>query len=220
MPIKKGLFITFEGGDGAGKSTQLKLLVNHIKNNNNFGYRGVVSGREPGGSNISENIRNILLNPANEVAPLAELLLYEANRAQNVRDFVIPNLAKNYIVICDRFIDSTLAYQGYARGLDLKMIKTLNSIASYDITPDLTIYLDFPIRKALSKARGLKKDSYANGDRIEREDLCFHKKVRSGFLIMAKNEPGRIKVIKVAKKIEDTHRKIVSVVKNILPVKK
>jgi dTMP kinase len=216
MTRKKGIFITFEGGDGAGKSTQLKLLVNYIKSKNNFGYKGIVSGREPGGSNISENIRTILLNPENEVAPLAELLLYEANRAQNVKDFVIPNLLKDYIVICDRFTDSTLAYQGYARGLDLEMIKTLNRIASYEITPDLTIYLDFPIQRALSKARGLKKDSYENGDRIERENIYFHRKVRKGFLTIAKNEPKRIKVIKVADKIEDTHKKIVDAVNNVL----
>ncbi|MCB4791812.1 MAG: dTMP kinase [Elusimicrobia bacterium] len=219
MHIKKGLFITFEGGDGSGKSTQLELLVKYIKDKKNFGYNGVISIREPGGSNISDNIRKILLNPEYSVDPLAELLLYEANRAQNVKYCVIPNLENNIIVICDRFTDSTLAYQGYARGLDLKMIKTLNTIAAHGIIPDLTIYLDFPIKNALQKARGLRKESYENGDRIEREDICFHNKVRDGFLTLAKSDPERIKVINVAEEINETHKKIVSVVNRLLKSK-
>jgi dTMP kinase len=212
---KRGIFITFEGCEGSGKSTQIELLVKHFKN---AGYKRVLQAREPGGGGIAENIRKILLNPEYKVAKLAELLLYEANRAQNVESVVAPHLKKGFIVICDRYTDSTLAYQGYARGLDLKVIKTLNSIASEGLTPDLTIYLDVPARIGLKKARHLSKESYANGDRIEREDLKFHEKVRKGFLKIAKQEPSRIKVIKVMPTKEETHSKVVETVRKELNI--
>lgn len=126
--MKKGFFITLEGGEGSGKSTQLRLLINYLKKqgiSNNL-----VATREPGGAKLAEAIRGLVLNPEYRIKPLAELLLYESNRAQHVSDVILPSLKMGKVVICDRFTDSTLAYQGYARGLDISMIKTLNRIAS------------------------------------------------------------------------------------------
>ncbi|MBN1622503.1 MAG: dTMP kinase [Endomicrobiales bacterium] len=211
---KKGFFITFEGCEGSGKSTQMSLLVKHLKKTDYLGR--IIPTREPGGSNISDAIRKLLLNPEYQVAPLAELFLYESNRAQHINDIIKPALKHGKIVICDRYTDSTLAYQGYARGLDLGVIKTLNKIASSNIKPDLTIYLDLPIKIGLKKARKLGKDLYIDGDRIERENISFHKKVRKGFLDIARKEPSRIKTVKVASDIEKTHRDIVTIVEKAL----
>jgi dTMP kinase len=208
--MKKGFFITFEGCEGCGKSTQAHRLFEHLKN---IGHKTVIT-REPGGTRFAEGIRRILLDPANTIVPLAELLLYEAGRAQHADEFILPALKAGHIVICDRFIDATIAYQGYGRGLDIATIRKLNTIAAYGLVPDLTIYLDIPVTTGLARAKGIDKDSLAGGtgDRIERESLPFHRRVRKGYLALAEKEQRRIKVIRTAATIDGTHQQVVAMV--------
>jgi dTMP kinase len=207
-----GFFITFEGCEGCGKSTQAQRLYQSFTD---AGMKAVLT-REPGGTALAEGIRRILLDPANRITPLAELMLYEAGRAQHAADFIVPALKKRRIVICDRFTDATLAYQGFGRGLDLSTIRKLNAVAALGLTPDLTIYLDIPVRKGLRRAKALEKESYHNGDRIEQESLAFHERVRKGYLALARREPARITVIRTAPSIEETHRLIVAAVQGAL----
>lgn len=184
----KGKFITFEGSEGCGKSTQSQFLADHLKRK---GYP-VVYLREPGSVKISEKIRQMLLDPANEMmCPECEMLLYMAARAQLVNDVIRPALKKGRIVICDRFLDSTVAYQGYGLGMDKDFIKKVGGFATGGIGPDLTIFLDLPVRKGL-KYRHLYKD------RIEKRDLAYHGRVRQGYLKIAKLDPKRVKIVKVA----------------------
>ncbi|MDD5021237.1 MAG: dTMP kinase [Endomicrobiaceae bacterium] len=193
-----GLFITIEGCEGCGKSTQSKLLKKYLKNK---GFK-VILTREPGGSTVAEQVRNILLNPKLKIAPLCELMLYESARVQHIEDIVKPNLAGGFIVICDRFTDSTIAYQGYGRKIDIKTIEKLNDIATLGIKPDLTIYLDIDPKIGITRAKA--KKCFNNGDRIEREKIKFHNDVRKGFLALSKKYPKRIKKIEIKETIEDT----------------
>ncbi|MDR3330835.1 MAG: dTMP kinase [Endomicrobium sp.] len=202
MKKKPYLFITVEGGEGSGKTTQALLLKEY------FEQKGceVLLTREPGGTVLAESIRGILLNPNSKVVPLSELFLYEAARAQHMEEFIFPALKMGKIVICDRFTDATVAYQGYGRKLSLLLINKLNSLASFGLIPTLTIYLDIAPVKGLDKAKEVDKESYGEtGDRIERESLKFHSDVRRGYLIQAKTYPKRIKVIKTQKTPEKTH---------------
>lgn len=208
----KSFFITFEGCEGSGKSTQSGLLCELLRQK---GYK-ISYTREPGGTKISEAVRRILLDPKNEIAPLAELFLYETARTQHMTEIVRPALASGKIVICDRFTDATLAYQGYGRGLDISVIKELNKIASLGIKPDLTIYLDIEAEKGLKKARSIKKDFSKACDRLEAEALAFHKRVRKGYLALAKQEPRRIKIIRTRNTIARTHKEVVKAVMNQL----
>jgi dTMP kinase len=208
----KGIFVTFEGGEGCGKSTQSRLLYELLTNK---GYKAVHT-REPGGTKVSEAVRRILLDPENSVSPMAELFLYETARTQHITDVILPALKSGKIVICDRFTDATIAYQGYGRGLDIKVIKELNKIAACGLKPGLTVYLDITPEKGLFKARNIKKDFKKACDRLEGESLAFHKRVREGYLALAKAEPARIKVIKTRDTIEQTQKEIVRVVKNKL----
>lgn len=211
--MKKGFFVTIEGCEGSGKSTQSVLLYDYFKKSK----FSAVHTREPGGTVMAETIRKLLLNPKNRIAPLAELLLYEAARAQHIQEVILPSLKAGKIVICDRYTDATLAYQGYGRGINLETIKKLNDIATQNLTPDLTIYLDIPVQEGLIKARTLKKDSFVlGGDRLERESVSFHKRVRRGYLLLAKIDPKRIKVIRTQKTAKETHKKIVDVVEKLL----
>jgi dTMP kinase len=205
MKKNKGIFITIEGVEGSGKTTQSYLLKEYIEK---LG-REVLLTREPGGTIFAEAIRKILLNPKFAPAPLSELFLYEAARAQHMEEFVVPALKASKIVICDRFIDATVAYQGYGRKLNLKLINQLNKAATFGVLPQLTIYLDIDVEKGLSKAKKLDKESYgSDGDRIERESVLFHNNVRKGYLSQAKKYPKRIKVIKTQKKALATHKLI------------
>jgi dTMP kinase len=197
----KGRFITFEGSEGCGKSTQSKLLYRYLKNK---GYR-VVYIREPGGTKISEKIRKVLLDPANHISSICEVLLYMAARAQVVSEIIQPALDKGKIVICDRFLDSTIAYQGYGLGMDIKFIRHTGNVATRGIHPDLTLLMDLPV------IEGLKHRKYSK-DRIERRSLIYHSRVRKGYLKLASLEPKRIKVVKVDKdknKTQDEIRKLV-----------
>jgi dTMP kinase len=213
--MKKHIFITIEGGEGSGKTTQSLLLKNFFEQKN---YK-VLLTREPGGGVLAEDIRRILLNPTLRLAPLSELFLYEAARAQHMEELIIPSLKSGKVVICDRFTDATVAYQGYGRKLNLQLINKLNLAASFGISPTLTIYLDESPSKGLAKAKKLNKEYYgARGDRIERESICFHDNVRKGYLSQAKKYPKRIKVVKTQKTSEKTQKLIREIIGKALNV--
>lgn len=182
-PPRRGLFITFEGGEGTGKSTQVARLAARVRATG----RTAVTAREPGGTEIGERIRAITREPA---APLAELFLFEAARAQLVAELIEPSLAKGAVVILDRFTDSTLAYQGYGRGLDLSMIAELNQIAVQGILPDLTFLLDLDVDIGLARKLG-----EIGHDAIGQEHRDFHQRVREGYLELARGEPERWSVL-------------------------
>ncbi|MCX5705350.1 MAG: dTMP kinase [Candidatus Omnitrophica bacterium] len=193
----KGKFITFEGSEGCGKSTQSRLLCEYLKKKG----RSVLYLREPGGTMISEKIREILLSPKSQMNPACETLLYMAARAQIVTELIKPALFKGKIVICDRFLDSTIAYQGYGLGVDIDFIKGVGWFASEGIQPGLTIFLDLPVKNGL-KHRATSKD------RIEKRSLVYHEKVRNGYLKLARQETGRIKIVRVDDNIEVTQANI------------
>lgn len=203
--MKKGLFITFEGADGCGKTTQMKLLAEHLKNN---GYE-VVLTREPGGKGLGEKVREILLDYDGEVSDRCESFLFLADRAQNIDIIVNPAVNNGKIVLCDRHIDSTVAYQGYGRGLDLKRIKMLNDIATNGRKPDLTIVFDIDVETSMKRVGSEK-------DRMESAGIEFHNKVRNGYLEIAKEEPERIKVVNAVQSIETVFEDVKQIVKNIL----
>lgn len=209
MKKHKGIFITFEGPEGSGKSTQIRLLARHMDRHGHMGK--VVMTREPGGSTFSENIRALLLNPVNHIQPLTELFLYEASRAQLMTEVIVPTLNNRGVVLCDRFTDSTIAYQRYGRGIDNAIVTHLNDAATGGISPDLTFVLDLPAATGLARARALKKEAFT-GDRIEQETLAFHTRVRNGFRALARRYPRRICLIDAQGTIEDIHAAIVSVV--------
>jgi dTMP kinase len=195
--VKKGYFITFEGAEGAGKSTQIRNAVDFLKKK---GY-SVVMLREPGGTQISELIRNILLDKNNkEMSRVTELLLYLAARAQLVHEKILPALKEGKVVICDRFEDSTRAYQGYGRNLSLDAIEEASRLVRGALKPDLTFVLDVDI------ARGLKRGG--RHDRIECEALSFHERVRRGFLELAKKEPKRMVVLDTSRPVEWVSEKV------------
>ena len=192
-------FITFEGPEGSGKTTQINKLAVYLKKK---GLKYIIT-REPGGSFVADKIRNILLDTGNkDLSPDAELLLYLASRAQHVKDKILPALKQGKIVICDRFSDSTMAYQGFARGFKRSLIRELNNFATGGLEPDLTLLFDIDVKKGLSRAHKAKNRK----DRLELESLRFHNAVRKGFLKIAEEEPGRVKVIKVTADIDAIHR--------------
>ncbi|AGC68231.1 thymidylate kinase Tmk [Thermoclostridium stercorarium subsp. stercorarium DSM 8532] len=185
--MKKGLFITFEGGDGSGKTTQVKLLKEYIAGK---GIE-VVTVREPGGVPVSEKIREIILDSKNtEMDNITEMLLYAASRAQLVSQVIIPALDSGKCVICDRFVDSSYVYQGIARGMGMDMVKAINDIATRKLVPDITFFMDVEPMTALKRRLGISEP-----DRLEREDISFHDKVYRGYVMIADMYPERIKRI-------------------------
>lgn len=176
----KGKFIVLEGPDRCGKSTQAKLLVNHLIS---LG-KDVVLTREPGGTPTAEKIRQIVLEPGLDVRPMAELFLYEASRAQHTQEKIIPALEAGKIVICERYTMSTCAYQGYGRGIDLNVIDTLNKIATLDMKPDLTLVF------LMSDKYFTERGEYLFSDRLEQEDMAFRQKMRRGYLEMIEKTPN------------------------------
>ncbi len=208
-------FITFEGIEGCGKTTQLALLARILI------ARGhdVLVTREPGGCPIADQVREILLDAGNRaMAPLTELLLYAAARAQHVAEVVAPALKSGHIVLCDRFTDATVAYQGDGRGLDRATIYELNRLATGSITPDLTILVDCPVEVGLSRAMArINSSTGAREERFELESLQFHRKVREGYLELATKEPDRFIVVSGAGGIEDTEAAIASALLPRLP---
>ncbi len=177
-----GLFVTFEGPEGGGKSTQARLLADFLEAQ---GYR-VVLTHEPGGTSIGDQIRRVLLDRANRAMhPRTEVLLFQASRAQHVEELIRPALAQGYIVLCDRFADSTLAYQGYGRGEDVAELRALIAYATGGLQPDVTLWLDLPVEDGLARIRPDQRD------RLDAETLAFHRKVRAGYAQLAAAEPQR-----------------------------
>lgn len=197
----RGKFITFEGCEGVGKSTQMNLLKQYLETKN----IDMLFTREPGGTNISEQIRAIILNPENEeMDDLTELLLYIAARRQHVAELIEPALTRGKLVVCDRFTDSTVCYQGSARGLCVKIIDELNDLALSSTKIDLTIFLDVNPELGFLRKGGADKS-----DRLEKERLDFHKKVYEGFKQLAEQKPERIVTIDASGTKAETHEKVV-----------
>ena len=193
-----GRFITFEGPEKSGKSTQAKLLSAYLKS---AGYNTIFV-REPGSTKIGEKIRKLLLDKKHtDMSSMAEMLLYAAARAQLVQERIVPALKKGCIVLCDRFSDSTLAYQGFGCGLDITTIKKICSLATGGIKPDMTFLLD-------SRTSYANLKNHRSPDRIELRPDAFHSRVRRGYFVLARQEPRRIKIIKVAEDISATQVKI------------
>lgn len=186
--MKQGLFITFEGVDGCGKTTQLRLLASWLKERG----RNIVETVEPGGTDIGREIRKILLDPANTaIRPRTELLLYFASRAQNVEEVIRPAIENNAVILCDRFTDSTIVYQGCGRGLQTDVILDLHRIACGALKPDITLLIDVDVDTSLARARRRNDRTDANESRIDEEGRDFHERVRRGYLQLAANEPDR-----------------------------
>lgn len=201
--MKRGLFITFEGIEGCGKSTQAKLLEEYLKEQG----IDVFLTREPGGPKIAEQIREMLLSIDNkEMLPETEVLLYMASRSQHTGEWIIPELNKGKTVISDRYYDSTFAYQGAARDIDGKLIDTIRKYATFGLVPDLTFLVDLPEQIGLSRI--LAKDA----DRLEQESIDFHGRVRDGFLALAKEESARFIVLDGKKSIDQIHNDVVNVI--------
>jgi len=205
----KGLFITFEGIEGSGKSTQVRLLVQYLKER----ALPYITTREPGGTVIAEAIRSILLNPEYaEMKPETELMLYCASRAQHTGELILPTLAEGKIVICDRYYDSTYAYQGAARDLDEQLIDTLTRFATYGRSPDVTFLLDLPVETGLSRIK------QRTLDRLELEKAEFHHKVRQQYLSIANKCRDRYVVLNGLDEPEAVHRSIISVLNPMIGV--
>ncbi len=205
MEKKKGLFITFEGIDGSGKTTQLELVDKYLKEKN----LKTLLTLEPGGCELGKNIRQILLHYDSYVNDTAELFLYLADRAQHTDTVILKGLKEGSIVLCDRFIDSTAAYQGYGRGFDLEKIDYLNKAATLGLVPDLTFVFDIDLETAQKRVGKTK-------DRMEKEKLEFHKKVKEGYLDLAKKYPDRIKVIDSTQSIEKIHFEVRKIIDKVL----
>jgi dTMP kinase len=192
--MKKGMFITFEGPEGSGKSTQIRLLSEALKRR----AMKVTVTREPGGSAVGKAIRRLLLNSPIKPSPDAELLLFLADRADHVASVIRPALERGEIVLCDRYEDSTFAYQGGGRGLSLPRLRRLNHEATGGLKPHLTILLDLPAEVGLARAG---KREGGKKDRMEKERLAFHRRVRSSFRAFAEKEPKRFKVLDATKDV-------------------
>ena len=200
----RGRFITFEGVEGCGKSTQMARLLEWMEKAGLL----VLATREPGGTKVGEGIRELLLTPHDEGLDAgAELLLYEAARAQHVSEVIRPALEAGVHVLCDRFFDSTTAYQAFGRGLDEEMVLEFNRMASGGLVPDLTLLFSVAIEEGLGRARG-----ESAGDRLEGESLVFHRKVQAGFEALAQREPGRFRALGDGA-IEQVHEEVIAIVK-------
>ena len=199
--MARGVFITFEGADGCGKTTQIELLKKYLDEKNIKN----IQTREPGATELGVELRKILLHYEKPVSDVAETFLYLADRAQHTEFEIKPMLDDGYIILCDRFIDSTVSYQGYARKQDINQINKLNEIATGDLKPDLTIVFDIESTIAQKRLQGEK-------DRLEKEGLEFHKALRFGYLELAKKEPDRIKVINADDTIENIHKKVIELI--------
>ncbi len=198
----KGKFIVLEGPDRCGKSTQAKMLVNHLIA---LG-KEVVLTREPGGTPTAEKIRQIVLEPGLDIRPMAELFLYEASRAQHTQEKILPALNEGKIVICERYTMSTCAYQGYGRGIDLNIIDTLNQIATLDMKPDLTLVF------LMSDKYFTERGEYLFSDRLEQEDMAFRQKMRRGYLEMIERTPNAY-LIDADKNISEIQARVIELLK-------
>lgn len=206
----RGVFVTFEGGDGVGKSTHIRYVANELRR----AGREVVCLREPGGTGIGESLRAMVLDPDNgEISSEAELLMYEAARAQLVREVISPALERGAVVLCDRFSDSTIAYQAYGRGLPLDFVRRANAFATGGIVPDRTILLVLGnTRKSLARATGA-----GTGDRMEQAGEVFHSRVNRAFLKLAKRDPKRIRIVRSSSSRKATAAAVAAELADILP---
>ena len=211
---RKALFITFEGPEGAGKSTQIRLLQEYLES---LGRKVLVT-REPGGTPLAENFRNIVKHYQGEepLYPATELLLFEAARAQHTRYVIAPALAAGTIVLCDRFADSTEAYQGAGRSLDMKFLQDLNNFAMAECKPDLTLLFDLPVEVGMARARARVAHIADHNDRLEAEKMDFHERVRNSFLQIARREPERVKVLDATQSIDILAAAVKELVNNAL----
>ncbi len=210
----KGMFVTFEGIEGSGKSTQITQLANYLRS----AGQAVTLTREPGGTGIGDQIRKILLDPANTaLTPRTELLLYAAARAQHLEELVRPDLRAGKIVLCDRFSDATIAYQGHGRGLDESLIRALDPVATAGLRPDLTILLDIDAAAGLARARGRNSSRGLEAEaRFENEELAFHERVRRGYLMLARAEAGRFRVVDAARTPDEIQADVRKIVEDAL----
>ncbi len=190
----RGKFITFDGIDGAGKTTQINLLADKLRQQG----KTVYITREPGGTALAEKIRELLLSTDNQMAPITELLLMFASRAEHLETILRPKVLQGEWIICSRFSDATMAYQGYARGVDLGKIKAIANVVHSDFNPDISLFLDLPAETAAERRIGRGEAT----DRIEAEDIAFMKAVRNGYLDIAKHEPIRCKIIDATDTVE------------------
>ena len=203
--MEKGLFITFEGTDGCGKTTQIEMLKDYFEKQG----RTVLLTREPGAKGLGTKLREILLNYDGEVSPVCESFLFLADRAQHVDTIIKPAVARGEIVLCDRHTDSTVAYQGYGRELDIEQIKMLNNIATSGLKPDLTFIFDIDIDTAQKRVG-------KNKDRMESAGIEFFKRVRNGYLEIAKQEPERVKLLNGKSPIEEIQNTISNYVEKLI----
>jgi len=200
----KGIFISFEGIEGTGKTTQAGFLAERLEAEG----RDVFLTYEPGGTVVGKKIREVLLEPDHrELSHVAELLLYNADRAQHLAEKIVPALGQGKVVITDRFSDSTVAYQGYGRGIDLSLILSIDKISTGGLRPDLTILFDLEAETGLRRNKKMNKV-----DRLELEDIEFHKRVKDGFLKIAETEPARIKIIDASRPVEEVRDSIWEIV--------
>lgn len=208
----RGIFISMEGPDGSGKTTQIDLLKKYLES---IGYDDILVTREPGGTAISEAVRSVILNPEyKEMGYMTEALLYASARAQLVSEVIAPALSSGKAVISDRFVDSSVVYQGMARGLGIETVYEINKFAIQGIMPELTIHLDLPATVGLARAKGR-----AELDRMELESVEFHEKVAQGYRNLAALAPDRIKTIDATQPVEQIHKSIVQYVNDILGYK-
>lgn len=205
MELEKGFFITFEGADGCGKTTQAKLVKELLDKLN---VKNILT-REPGSGEMGKSLRQILLHYDKPVATMCEIFLYLADRAQHVEYEIVPKLAENFVVLCDRYTDSTVSYQGYGRGEGIEELNYLNKLATGGLLPDLTFVFDVDSEVAQNRLGGEK-------DRLEALGLEFHKKVREGYLELAKKEPERIVVIDANRDIDEVFQDVKKAIEGLL----
>jgi dTMP kinase len=208
-------FITFEGIEGCGKTTQIRMAGDDLSRRR----IPVLVTEEPGGAALGKHIRKLLLNQGEcRIDAKAELLLFAAARAQHVHEVIRPALAADRVVLCDRFFDATLAYQGFGRGLNLEFIKSLNHFSAAALAPDLTILFDLPVEVGLGRA--IDRIAHIRGapreDRFEREERAFHQKIRDGYLSLAKEEPGRFRVIDASQDVQAIHQEVCAMIGTVI----
>lgn len=207
------LFITIEGPDGSGKTTQIKFLAERLRD---MGHDVLIT-REPGGTPIGDQIRAVVHDVQNvEMTHETEFLLYSASRAQHVRQLIQPHLERGGTVLCDRFADSSMAYQGYGRELDLEMIGCITRFATGGLSPDLTIYLDLPVEVGLRRKQSAHAAQAGEWNRLDQQTMDFHRRVREGYLKMGQADPERWLVVDATQSISDTHAAICTRLESLL----
>jgi dTMP kinase len=203
------MFITFEGIEGSGKTTQLRRVAERIP--------GAVVTKEPGGTPVADRIRAVLLDSSSRIDPVAEVLLFAASRRENTLRVIRPALDHGGIVLCDRFTDATLAYQGFGRLLNLDQLRALNAWATDSLIPDLTLLFDLPEQTGLARARTRNADAWQDEGRFEAEDLRFHQRVREGYLTLAAAEPSRFVLIDAEGGVDDVFARVETVLTSRMP---